>query len=161
MKRLRYSYSDEDSTSTESEDEVTYYNGDLQMPIFSLNRSVLSPDDVIGVLHNVEHTLDTSRVYQCQPIGVERHCSFIVDLHSLKSCDDIKCDDVGSWQNNSCNKFQFVHHNGAFKLVEKDFLKELGMEEVSTLKRSYYSLKDDGGDFRRRIDTIYCKYQSL
>ena len=125
------------------------------MPIFSLNGSVLSPVDVIDV-PIISNTLCTLRACQRQPIGVERHCSFIVDLHSLKSCNDIKCDDVGSWENNSCNKFQFVHHNGAFKLVEKDFLKELGMDEVSTLKRSYYSLKDDGGDFRRRIDTIYC-----
>ena len=160
MKRLRFSDSDEQSASSESEEEVSYYNGDLQMPIFSSNRSVLSPVDVIDVLYNVEHSVDPSRICHRQPIGVERHCSFIVDLHSLKSCDDIKCDDVGSWQNNSCNKFQFVHRNGAFELVDKKRPSESGMKEISTLKRSYYSLKDDGGDFRRRIDTIHCKYQS-
>ena len=112
MKRLQFSDSDEQSASSESE-EVSYYNGDLQMPIFSSNRIVLSPVDVIDVLYNVEHSVSPSRICHRQPIGVECHCSFIVHLHLLKSCDDIKCDDVSCWQNNSCNKFQFVHRNGA------------------------------------------------
>jgi hypothetical protein len=127
------------------------------MPIFSSKRDVLSPIDAIRVLTSVGNTVSSSRVCQRQPIGVSRHSTFIVDLHSLKSVDDVKCDDVGSWHNNSCNKFKFVQVDREYKLVDKKTPKQYHTNEVGTLKRSYFTLRGGDGDFRRRIDTIDCK----
>lgn len=127
------------------------------MPIFSSKRDVLSPIDAIRVLISVGNTVSSSRVCQRQPIGVSRHSTFIVDLHSLKSVDDIRCDDIGSWQNNSCNKSKFVQVDGECKLVDKKTQNQYDTNKVSTLRRSYFNLRGGDGDFRRRIDTINCK----
>lgn len=48
-----------------------------------------------------------------QPLHVEHHRSFIMDTQVLKSIDDIKCDDVGSWVHNSNKKFKFVVGGGS------------------------------------------------
>ena len=42
-----------------------------------------------------------------QPINVDHNRLFLVDLNTLKSKNDIKCNDSGSWINNSCHKYQF------------------------------------------------------
>ncbi len=47
----------------------------------------------------------------CQLLWIEHNRTFIVHLESLKSSKDIKCDDVGCWRNNSCNKYYFQKHD--------------------------------------------------
>ena len=129
------------------------------MPIFSSNRTVLPPLETIRILHNIDNSNNPSIICHRQPIGVDRHCSFLVDLHSLKAYDDIKCDDIGSWKDVSSNKFPFVESDGHYTLVKK--VERQVTENSSVLKRAYFTLQEDGeNDFRRRIDTIICEYIS-
>ena len=88
-----------------------------------------------------------------QPINVDHNPLFLVDLNTLKSKNDIKCDDSGSWINNSCNKYQFVKYEDNWTQCNHG-----GSESQKiTLKRKYFRLKSDG-DFRRRIDLIECMF---
>lgn len=96
----------------------------------------------------------TAIVCTRQPLRVQHHATFIVDLESLKSREDIKCDDCGSWRSNSNTKYQFTKKYNAWFQIEKDESQKEG--ESLTLKRDYFVLRGDT-DFRRRIDTIICK----
>ena len=84
-----------------------------------------------------------------QPINVEHNRLFLVDLNTLKSKNDIKCNDSGLWINNSCNKYPFVKYEDNWTQCNHG-----GCESQKIkLKRMYFRLKIDG-DFRRRIDLI-------
>ena len=48
-----------------------------------------------------------SKVCTSQPLHVEHHRTFIVDMNSLLNVKDIKCDDMRVWINNSCHKLHF------------------------------------------------------
>ena len=124
------------------------------MPIFSSKRNVLLRIEVIKLLCNVEDTVNPSIICHQQPVGVNRHCSFLVDLDSQKSHDDIKCDYVGSWGNLSSNRSCFVNSDEELKIVSRKCGKFPRSTNVSNLKRTYYMLEDGIGDFRRRIDTM-------
>jgi hypothetical protein len=80
----------------------------------------------------------------------------VVDLESLKSHEDIKWDDIGSWKNQSQNKFFPTKDENEWLLMEKKD-EEISKLECVTLKRQYFSLQGDGEDFRRRIDIVTSK----
>ena len=66
-----------------------------------------------------------------------------MDLNSLKDSQDMKCDDMGVWKNNSSNKFTM----------------DVSANETIVLKREYFSLKDEiHDDVQKRIDTILREY---
>lgn len=97
-----------------------------------------------------------SKVCTSQPLQVEHHCTFVVDMNSLMNSKDIKCDDMGVWANNGCHKFPFnVLSNessvSVFPSSDKDSNSVL-------LKREYFTLKHDSyDDVRKRIDVIIRK----
>ena len=84
----------------------------------------------------------TSKVCSIQPLEVYHHATFLVDLEALPSTQDIKCDDVGNWRNNSNDKFYFsvewMDDNSAQVTAA-----ESSDPDVATLKREYYMLKHD------------------
>ena len=86
---------------------------------------------------------------------VYHHASFLVDLEALPSTQDIKCDDVGNWRNNSNDKFYFsvewMDDNSAQVTAA-----ESSDPDVATLKREYYMLKHDN-NFKKRIDILFRK----
>ena len=147
--------SDDLSKSLTTQSKITYYNGDLLLPIYSTNQAVLSPLEVIRLLNNVGETVSNEFICTRQPLRIEHNGTFIVDLESLKSSEDIKCDDVGRWRNNSCNKYYFQKHdNDWIQQENRDFCTD---DDTVTLKRAYFKLQDDV-KFRRRIDTLFCKW---
>ena len=87
---------------------------------------------------------------------MHEHGTFIVNLPSLKSTTDVKCDDNGIWNNNSNDKF-FFDVNWADDLTVDVSRAEKGGQKRAMLKREYYTLKHDN-DFRKRIDFMYRKY---
>ena len=104
-----------------------------------------------------EDTIPSVKVCTTQPLHVSEHGTFIINLSSLKSTSDVKCDDIGVWNNNSNDKFYF-HLNVADDLtIEVTQAVEKDGSRCAVLKREYYTLKHDK-DFRKRIDLLYCKY---
>ena len=151
------SSNDSDSADASSEDQsVQYYNGNLLLPIFSADNKILSPVEVMNILFNVGRSVSTQFVCTHQPLHVEHNRTFVVDLESLKSHEDVKCDDIGSWKNQSQNKFCFTKDENKWLLMEKKD-EEISKLEFMTLKRQYFSLQGDEEDFRRRIDIVTSK----
>ena len=129
-----------------------------RLPVYTKKTAVLGPLAVVKLLRSVGTSLPISVACLQQPLHVENHRTFIVDSQALKSIEDLKCDDVGSWVNNSNKKFCFVvDKDGNVSL--KDVCERSGSnDEVLTLKRVYFCLKDGiQNDFRKRIDVIYGK----
>ena len=94
----------------------------------------------------------SSKVCSIQPLEVYHHATFLVDLEALPSTQDIKCDDVGNWRNNSNDKFYFsvewMDDNSAQVTAA-----ESSNPDVATLKREYCMLKHD--DFKKRINILF------
>ena len=145
-------------TSCDCEEDVEFYNGDHRLPVFTKEKATLRPAEVVTLL--MASSVSSKKVCSMQPLRVEPHRSFVVDLQALRSVNDVKCDDMGSWQNNSANKFYFeidVDDDGdlILEMVNKTFF---GGENVVAFEAGVYSLNDGiHNDIRRRIDTIESK----
>lgn len=116
----------------------------------SKNREVMPPKTVVSTLLQ-KYLTSSSKVCSIQPLEVYHHATFLVDLEALPSTQDIKCDDVGIWRNNSNDNFYFN-----LEWMNDDAVvtaAELGDPNVAMLKREYYMLKHDK-DFKKRIDTL-------
>ena len=122
----------------------------------------LSPLEVMNVLFNVGKSVSAKLVCSHQPLQVEHNRTFLVDLQSLKSHEHVKCDDIGSWENQSYNRFLFTKDENEWAISNQNQADKRSTAETVTLKREYYSLKDDDGncDFRRRIDSVTSKCTS-
>ena len=53
---------------------------------------------------NPSTTSSTEPLCKIVPTNVAQNRTFLLDTTVLKSWDDWKCDDMGLWQNNGCNK---------------------------------------------------------
>lgn len=149
-----------DSADTDSSDDepIEYYRDDPAYPVFSSSQKVLSPEDTVKILSD-KCTFPLSRICHRQPLLVEHHRTFIVDISSLKSPKDLKCDDMGSWRNNSSHKYSFDvewDENGNIEKITST--KNSSENRCLTLKREYFQLNHDiHEDVRKRIDTILGK----
>ena len=136
-------------------DNVEYYKGNLLLPVLYNEKYVPPPQEVVDLLFGVGKLVPSQLVCNHQPINVEHNRLFLVDLNALKSKNDIKCDESGSWINNSCNKYEFVKCKDNWTECDDE---GSGSQKI-TLKRTYFRLKsDESGDFRRRIDLIECMF---
>lgn len=148
---------DEGGEETEEEAEE-FYAGNPAFPVHSKSRKVLSPYETIELLMD-KGAFRLSRVYHTQPLHVEHHRSFIVDLQSLLSVEDVKCDDMGSWLNNSSSTFMFKvdwDEDGHINMLSTG--RSGDKDRAVILKRQYFSLKHDvRKDVRKRIDSVIGK----
>ena len=63
-------------------------------------------------------TIPEEKICQVQPMGVNRNCSFIIDLDSI-CIDDLKADDLGSWKSTGTRRSYFKLRQGE----EAEFVK--------------------------------------
>lgn len=119
---------------------------------------MLSPEETVKLLTE-KGAFECSKVYKQQPLLVEHHRTFIVDLTALKSPKDIKCDDMGTWRNNSANEFCYNVQWGDDGIIERmTVVKNRNEDRMFPLKREYFRLNHDVHDeVRKRIDTIVGK----
>ena len=148
-----------DSTSNRSdgketaadEDSIQFYSGNKALPLFSNKPEVMKPKIAVSTLLQKD-LLSSPKICTIQPLEVYHHATFLVDLEALPSTQDIKCDDVGNWRNNSNDKFYF-----SLEEMEGNSTRVTAAEssdtDVATLRREYYMLKHDN-DFRKRIDFL-------
>ena len=100
-----------------------------------------------------------SKVCHKQPSLVEHHCTFVVDISSLASPKDIKCDDMGAWRNNSSHSIEY-EENG--KVGNIAAVSNNRSNRSITLKREYFQLKHDlHDDVRKRIVTIVGMFNTV
>ena len=149
-----------ETTSDDIQDTIQYYNGNLLLPIYSMENKILSPVEVMNVLFNIVSSVSSELVCSQQPLHVEHNRTFIIDLDSLKCKDDVKCDDIGSWKNQSYNKFLFTKQKNDWVLVDKKIVSEVSENKIVPMKRHYFTLQGDENneDFKRRIDTVVSKF---
>lgn len=100
-----------------------------------------------------------SKVCHEQPLLVEHHCTFIVDISSLPSQKDIKCNGMGAWRNNSSHKYAFsIEFGENGKVGNIAAVNKISSDPSITLNFNYFQLKHDiYDDVRKRIDTIVGK----
>ena len=145
-------------SSTDSTEAMEFYRGNLNYPVFSASKRMLSPEETVKLLTE-KGAFECVQVCKQQPLLVEHHRTFIVDLAALKSAKDIKCDDMGTWRNNSANKFSYnVEWGDDGKVENMTVVKNRNEDSMFTLKREYFQLNHDvHEDVRKRIDTIIGK----
>lgn len=165
---ISYSQSDhvDNTKETDSEnstsEEIEYYRENPAYPIYSRSKKVLSPEQTVDLLMN-DGALVLSKVCHKQPLFVEHHCTFVVDISTLVSPKDIKCDDMGAWRNNSSHKYAFsIELDENWKIEDIAAVSNNSSNRSITLKREYFQLKHDiHDDVRKRIDTIVGKFNTI
>ena len=161
-KKVKRKLSLEDDDSHDSDDDndrntdddrqqeaVEFHNCDSpRIPIYSRGKTVMSPLETTQILIDPD------------PLRVQKNAVFIIHMGSLDSQGDVKCDDVGSWRNNSNAKFPMAvpSEGGTPKTLVRALTKgeTTDLEERKvTLKRECYRINRDlYNDFRKRIETI-------
>ena len=143
-------------------EETEYYRENPAYPIYSKSKKVLSPEQTVDLLIN-DGALVLSKVCHKQPLLVEHHCTFVVDISSLASPKDIKCDDMGAWRNNSSHKYAFsIEYDENGKVGNIGAVSNNRSNRFIALKREYFQLKHDlHDDVRKRIDTIVGMFNTV
>ena len=93
-----------------------HFNDDPELPIYSQTRTGYSLSKLVDIL--MITTIPDEKMCQVQPMGVNRNCSFIIDLDSI-CIDDLKADDLGSWKSNGTRRSYFKLNQGK----EAEFVK--------------------------------------
>jgi hypothetical protein len=120
----------------ELEEHIELYHGNLSLPVYTRSKQVLSPENVTCLLMSVG---DQSKVCRVPPTGVANNVTFLVDLQELKSENDVKCDDMGNWRNNSNKKFTFyIEWTDDFQTKIHTNQDSMGGKQQVTLKRESY-----------------------
>lgn len=94
---------DGEETNADKE-SIQFYNGNKALPLFSNKPEGMTPKSVVTTRLQKP---SSSKVCSIHPLKVYHHAIFLVDLEALPSAQDIKCNDVGNWRNNSNDKFYF------------------------------------------------------
>ena len=107
----------------------------------------------MNVLFSIDTSVSSELVCAHQPLHIQHNRTFIVNLDLL----DIKCDNIGSWKNQSYNKFFLTKNENDWALLTRN--QENQIAEIVTLKHQYFSLQGDrdNHDFRRQIDLVTSK----
>ena len=148
------------SDKEELEEHIELYHGNPSLPVYTKNKQVLSPEHVTSLLMGVDNE---SKVCKVPPTAIANNVTFLVDLQGLKSENDVKCDDMGHWRNNSNKKFTFyVEWTDDFEAKIHTSQNSSEERQQVTLKRECYRLNNIGeDDLRKRIDWIYRKDETI
>ena len=129
------------------------YNDNPNLPIYQHTACRYNAQKIVEVLLNPK--LPLSRISTTRPVSVQDNVVFIVDLSKLDKPEDIRADDLGSWQ---CNGKRFIKCT-----VDKGRVTELVAQrkgqpgKTYTLVRRYYE-HTTSRDFKRTIAEIYGEY---
>lgn len=88
------------SASESGSDEQTHlshFYEDHDLPVFLQASTGYSLSDLVDIL--MSNSLPEEKVCMVQPLGVNRNCTFIIDL-DLVRVEDIKADELGLWKSN-------------------------------------------------------------
>lgn len=134
------------------EESIQFYSGNKAQPLFPNKPEVVKPKTAVTTLLQKD-LASSSKVCSIRPFHVYHYATFLVDLEALPSTQDIKCDDVENWRNDSNDKLYFsvewMDNNSAQMTAA-----ESSDPDVATLKREYHMLKHDN-DFKKKMDILF------
>lgn len=119
-------FSDSDTGRSSS---PLFFDEDQELPIFSETTTGYSVQEIVDIL--MDQSLAEDKVCQIQPLGVNRNCTFIIDLDAV-SVEDMKADDMGSWKSNGTRR-SFFRLNGE----TCEFIKSSSPKSYVIIRRYY------------------------
>ena len=75
--------------------EQIFYENDPNLPIYACYDYPLQPSEVLDIVLNLSET--DHQKCQVKPVNVSRKAVFVINSPKLRSLDDVKADDSGSW----------------------------------------------------------------
>ena len=128
---LPSSSSSDENADFNSPSPLLYFNDDRELPVFSETTTGYSLQQIVGIL--MDQSLSDDKVCRIQPLGVNRNCTFIIDLDCVK-LEDMKADDLGSWKSNGTRR-SFFNLKDDRKACE--FVKSLASGSFVIVRRYY------------------------
>ena len=145
---LKSSSSESLASEENTESLLVHFNDDPELPIYSHTPTGYSLPKLVDILMISE--IPDEKIRQVQPMGVNRNCSFIIDLDSI-CLDDLKADDLGSWKSTGIRRSYFKLNQGE----EAEFVKMAPSESADYFEivRRYF-VHSTYSKFRRCIVEI-------
>ena len=112
-----------------SRKQVDYYQGDMELPIFSRVTTGYAASCIIRILMLAT---PANKVSVVQPVAVSENATFIIDLEKVNFCD-LKSDDMGAWEATGTKSTYFSFSEPSDTIV---FTTKRGARYI--LRRRYY-----------------------
>lgn len=129
-----------DSSDGEDKPVGVPYKQDPLTPVFSWRRTAYKSKKILEILLA---NYDQDVLCTATPLNVGHNVAFLVDNSKLKSIDDIRCDDMGSWINGGQPTILFkadLEDADASQIVLLTKNVPLSKHEnAKRLKKSYYT----------------------
>ncbi len=110
-----------------------HYNGDESLPVYEWTTTIKCPAEILEILLK---PIDDTLVCRKVPTAIRHNVCFLLDRSSLKSENDWKCDDLGSWKNNGVQRHRFCLDEGEVLPVDVDDPLQEGIKYI--VKRTYF-----------------------
>ena len=138
--------------------KTKYLNGNLSIPIFEETVDHYTAKGITEIL--LDKTVPLSKIATLQPVCVQDNCVFIVDISKLDKSEDIRADDLESWE---CNGkrclYCSVDNEGYIVEVSKSKPSEGGYQTYTLIRRYYKHAT--ASDYKKTIAEIYGKFCML
>ena len=128
------------------------YKGRENLPVFSWRKNVISP---LEILEELLKPRNNGTTCSAVPSNISHNVCFMVDVDSLKSCNDWKSDDMGVWKNNGVQYFRMGMENDAVFQIDKNDVLADGINHY-VIKRTYYKNKSSP-DLRKIVSILLGK----
>ena len=134
--------------------KIEYLHGNVNVPIFDKTSDGFSARAIIELL--LDKTLPPSKIATAQPVCVEDNMVFIVDVTKLAKPEDIRTDDLGSWNCNGkrCSWCVLDDDGSVLEIFTK---RKSRSPNTYCLVKRYYK-HATSGDFKRMIVEVYGTY---
>ena len=124
----------ESSHSSGADSEPLFFDDEERLPVheWGLGRCK-NVQEAANILLIEAPSANVSRVV---PVNINKNVSFIIDTSAIDHIDDLKCDEMGSWD---CVGVKSAHFRKKSAKVKKVAEKKYHREDVFKLTRRYYS----------------------
>ena len=134
---------------------LKFHDSNSCWPYLAESWDVESSSSIVPIILGLGITAEY--VYTSVPLNVQTNCNFIVNTENLKSMEDIRCNDCGSWINNGTRKLYLEIRNETDpKKIKVKVLQRGGKAPRGRcwcLTRSYFVLKQSK-DFKKVITSL-------
>ena len=132
-----------------------YYSKIDKWPALSRGYNTENTSSVVSLL--LGHKVQSRHICQSVPKNVNYNGTFLIDTSDLRSLEDIKCDDMGSWTNNGVRKLYLnIENHESPKKIQVKVIKRSGKKPSCRhwcLTRTYYMYKEST-DFKKMIISL-------
>ena len=132
--------------------KTRYLNGNPEMPVFEETSNHYTAKEIAETL--LDETIPLTKIATSQPVSCKDNFTFIVDVSKLGKAEDIRCDNLGSWECNGkrCSYCRFKDDGYVVSVSTTKPLQDT--YHVYALIRRYYK-HATAGDYKKTIAEIY------